>query len=132
MMDQPWYEQSGPTKEDGITALKRWFKYEDHSIQTKANEIIEKCVQAQITKYGSLGSYRGWSTFTHKDLHQEVSRAMEEVIAEKNALDIISNNIHVRNWMNYILYRPPDETLGHKSLRYRDAFHSFSEKSNLM
>ena len=22
MMDQPWYEQSGPTKEDGITALK--------------------------------------------------------------------------------------------------------------
>ena len=119
-----WYEQSGPTKAEAINDAKNSFKNQDIP-----EYVIEKCVQTEIDTYGGLGSYRGYAMFTRKTILQRVNQ-MIKIRNEK--ISIIEKNPHFQRWMNYVLYRPPDETLGYKPLRYRDAFDSFSKKSNLM
>ena len=119
-----WYEQSGPTKAEAINDAKKSIKNAD-----LPEYVIEKCVQTEIDTYDGLGSYRGYATFTQQSILQKV-RHMIEIRKEK--ITVIRKNPHFQRWMNYVLYRPPDETLGHKSLRYRDALKSFSKKSNLM
>ena len=120
-----WYEQTGPTKAEAINDAKNSIKN-----QYLPEYVIEKCVQVEIDTYGGLGSYRGYSTFTRKTILQRVKQMIK---TRNEKISIIEKNPHFQAWMNYILYRPPDETLGHKSLRYRNALQSFSEKkSNLM
>lgn len=119
-----WYETSGPTKAEAISDAKNSFKNQDIP-----EYVIEKCVEAEINTYGGLGSYRGYATFSRQTILQKVRHMMK---IRKEKITVIRKNPHFQRWMNYILYRPPDETLGHKSLRYRDALKSFSEKSNLM
>ena len=119
-----WYEQSGPTKAEAINDAKNSFKNQDIP-----EYVIEKCVEAEINTYGGLGSYRGYATFAR---HTILQRIMQMLKTRKEKISIIEKNPHFQRWMNYVLYRPPDESLGHKSLRYQDAFNSFSKKSNLM
>ena len=119
-----WYEQSGPTKAEAINDAKKSFKNQD-----LPEYVIEKCVQSEIDQYGSLGSYRGYATFTRQTILQKVRHMMK---IRKEKISIIEKNPYFQRWINYVLYRPPDATLGHKPLRYRDAFNSFSKKSNLM
>jgi len=118
------YEQTGPTKAEAINDAKNSFKN-----QNIPDYVIERCVQAEIDQYGGLGSYRGYATFTRQTILQRIRQMIK---TRKEKISIIEKNPHFQRWMNYVLYRPPDETLGYKSLRYRDALKSFSEKSNLM
>tara|TARA_B100000282_G_scaffold239118_2_gene181788 strand:- start:202 stop:570 length:369 start_codon:yes stop_codon:yes gene_type:complete len=119
-----WYEQSGPTKAEAISDAKNSLKNEDIP-----EYVIEKCVQAEIDTYGGLGSYRGYAIFTRQTILQRIKQMIK---TRKEKISIIEKNPHFQRWMNYVLYRPPDESLGHKPLRYLDAFNSFSKKSNLM
>lgn len=119
-----WYEQTVPTKAEAINDAKNSFKN-----QNIPDYVIERCVQAEIDQYGGLGSYRGYATFTRQTILQRIRQMIK---TRKEKISIIEKNPHFQRWMNYVLYRPPDETLGYKSLRYRDALKSFSEKSNLM
>ena len=119
-----WYEQSGPTKAEAISDAKNSFKNQDIP-----EYVIEKCVEAEINTYGGLGSYRGYATFSRQTILQRIKQMQK---TRKEKISIIEKNPHFQRWMNYVLYRPPNKTLGHKSLRYRDALKSFSEKNNLM
>ena len=119
-----WYEQSGPTKAEAINDAKNSFKNQDIP-----EYVIEKCVEAEINTYGGLGSYRGYATFSRQTILQRIKQMLK---TRKEKISIIEKNPHFQRWMNYVLYRPPNKTLGHKSLRFRDALKSFSEKSNLM
>ena len=114
-----WYEQSGPSKAEAINDAKNSLKNE-----TIPEYVIEKCVQSEIDKYGGLGSYRGYATFTRKTILQKVKHKIK---MRKKKISIIEKNSHFQNWMKYVLYRPPDKTLGHKALRYRDALKSYSQ-----
>ena len=119
-----WYEQTGPTKAEAINDAKNSFKNQDIP-----EYVIEKCVEAEIEQYGGLGSYRGYATFARQTILQRIKQMIK---TRKEKITVIRKNPYFQRWMNYVLYRPPDETLGHKSLRYRGALKSFSEKSNLM
>ena len=116
------YENHGPSKEDAIKDAKKTFKN-----KKVPDFVIEKNVQFEINRYGGLGSFRGYCTYTRKSIENNINKDML-IIEEK--IKIIEQNMYFQMWMNHILYRCPDKSHKFKVLRYEDASKDFNSRKN--
>ena len=114
-MDGPWYEQSGPTKDEVIKDMKRVF-YINYSRNKKIisltilSQIIIEEVDKEYSKYNGFGSYRGYATFSRRDILEEIEDRINKItpqIARKKICTFFNNSRKFSIWMNDILYRPP-------------------------
>ena len=64
---EPWYEVKGPSKEEIINIFIEIFKKE-YSNKTNLKEIIEESIKDTL----DFGSYRGYYTFLHDTLKQNI------------------------------------------------------------
>lgn len=137
-MDGPWYEQSGPTTDEVIKDMKRVF-YINYSHNKKIlsltilSQIIAEEVNKVYIKYNGFGSYRGYATFSRRDLLEKIEDRIVEItpqIARKKICTFFNNNRKFSIWMNDILYRPPPQKEGDKptGLRYGKVKSEFNSK----
>ena len=129
-MYEPWYQCSGPTKEEVITSINNsWFtrqlkckenSYEENEKLMKQNKItfemiriipgwdikIKNIVEDEIDKEGKIGfgSYRGFQCFTYSKLCKNIqSRVVRDIWGEYN---LSKQLIKIkRAWIEY-LFRP--------------------------
>ena len=115
-----FYEIQGPSKEYAIRDIKETFK--DKKIP---DFVIETNVQHEIDKYGGLGSFRGYCSSTKDSIIKNIEK---DILFIKKNIQIIEKNIYFQNWMNHILYRPPDYSNTFKVLRYYDVLQDFDSR----
>lgn len=137
-MDGPWYEQSGPTKDEVIKDMKRVF-YINYSRNKKIisltilSQIIIEEVDKEYSKYNGFGSYRGYATFSRRDILENIEDRIVEIIPQisrKKICTFFNNSRKFSIWMNDILYRPPPQKEDDKpvGLRYGKVKTEFNSK----
>ena len=119
-MEGPWYEQEEPTHEYVMKDIKNSFdswNYSQVDLHT-VHKIIKKCVDIEYNQYKSFGSYRGYDTFGHGSILKNVKNRINEHIRQV-ARETIRKNPILINWVNHVLYRPPNEQGENEGLRYK-------------
>ena len=116
-MSGPWYEEQSPSYEYVMTDIKNSANYPNLN-EKIVHEIIKKCVDIEYNQYKSFGSYRGCDTFGHGSILKNVKIHINEHIRQV-ARETIRKNPILINWVNHILYRPPNEQGENEGLRYK-------------
>lgn len=118
-MSGPWYEEQSPdhkyVMDDIINSFTK-YNYPQVSLEI-VHEIIKKCVDIEYSHYNCFGSYRGYATFGHGSILKNVKIHIEEHLRQV-ACETIQKNPIIINWVNHVLYRPPDESGQNAGLRY--------------
>lgn len=122
-MSGPRYEEQSPTYEYVIKNIKNSTNYPQVPAHI-VDEIIKKCVDGEYSRYNSFGSYRGYATFVHGGILKNVKIHIEKYTIQVARETIQKNPIFI-NWVNHILYRPPDENGEEVGLRYDDIKKNF-------
>lgn len=127
-MDGPWYENSGPHIEEvrkdimHSSNIMKWVRlYTTENIYT-----IEEVGDWEIIKAGGknlcYGSFRGYATFTRKEIINEIVSTLKK---RKTAIETLNKSTILYNWINYKLYHPPINNS--KGLRYDSVKHDFQK-----
>jgi hypothetical protein len=125
-MSGPWYEEQSPSYEYVMTDIKNSANYPNLN-EKIVHEIIKKCVDIEYSKYNSFGSYRGYATFVHGSILKNVKIHIDEYICQV-AREKIQKNPILINWVNHILYRPPEDGQN-TGLRYEGVKKNFQNTS---
>ena len=124
----PWYENSGPHIEEvrkdimHSSNIMKWVRlYTTENIYT-----IEEVGDWEIIKAGGknlcYGSFRGYATFTRKEIINEIVSTLKK---RKTAIETLNKSTILSNWINYKLYHPPINNS--KGLRYDSVKHDFQK-----
>ena len=127
-MNGPWYENSGPHIEEvrkdimHSSNIMKWVRlYTTENIYT-----IEEVGDWEIIKAGGknlcYGSFRGYATFTRKEIINEIVSTLKK---RKTAIETLNKSNILSNWINYKLYHPPINNS--KGLRYNSVKHDFQK-----
>ena len=127
-MNGPWYENSGPHVEEvrkdimHSSNIMKWVRlYTTENIYT-----IEEVGDWEIIKAGGknlcYGSFRGYATFTRKEIINEIVSTLKK---RKTAIETLNKSTILSNWINYKLYHPPINNS--KGLRYDSVKHDFQK-----
>jgi len=118
-MSGPWYEEQSPSHEYVMKDIINSFtKYNDPKVSLEiVHKIIKKCVDIEYSHYNSFGSYRGYATWAHGSILKNVKIHIDEHVLQVARETIQKNPIFI-NWVNHVLYRPPDENGENVGLRY--------------
>ena len=130
-MDGPWYENSGPHIEEvrkdimHSSNIMKWVRlYTTENIYT-----IEEVSDWEIIKAGGknlcYGSFRGYATFTRKEIINEIVSTLKK---RKTSIETLNKSTILSNWINYKLYHPPIDNS--KGLRYDSLKHDFQKHQN--
>ena len=112
-MDGPWYEYTGPSIDDARKEFKN-FKLDKVIVPSS---IVERCIQREYEKNGNFGSWRGWATFSRRNIIQDCG---DEFI-NLNILSLkLKENRILLHWVNDRLYKPG----GMRYNQVRDEFNS--------
>lgn len=124
MFDGPWYECDGPKKDEALNLIKTHAKIKNKYIP---DWVIERNLDKRIKKFGGLGSWRGFYTFTLDNIIDDCDKWH---IQSLYAIKVLSKSILVK-WMNHILYRYPYKNSNEK-MGLRVNFHeeNFNNLSN--
>ena len=105
-MSGPWYEETGPCRQDVIEDLK----YNRHVKKFENFEWYDTVINQQIDIYlernGNFGSYRGYATWTRGALPKRIIEGFAQHLGEIMALKVI--NKYLKEYINERLYRFPD------------------------
>ena len=77
-MDEPWYQQQGPSTDDVVREHKVFFAPLVVCDDQRLDAIVRGCVDAEHAKYGGLGSYRGYYSFVQRTLRSAVREQLKE------------------------------------------------------
>ena len=99
MADGPWYECTGPSIEEARNEFKN-YKINDDIVPYF---IIYSCIQHEYDKYGGLGSWRGWGTFTRPSIKKEIAIEYQKIC---NLRDCLDNSSIFMNYLYDRLYKP--------------------------
>jgi len=117
---EAWYEMDGPKMDEIKNILFNCLskKYKHHD---ELKESIDEVVKLEKNKYPNnsqpFGSWRGYHTFTHSSLIN--------LVKKEYSLQLIQPIL--KNWINHLLYKPPDTDGKNPGLRYLDVMKSFNE-----
>lgn len=121
-----WYEDRAPNHEYVMKDIKNSTNYPQLS-EKIVHEFIKKCVDIEYNQHSSFGSYRGYATFCHGSILKNVKIHIGEYIRQV-AREKIQKNPILINWVNHILYRPPEDGQ-HTGLRYEGVKKNFQNTS---
>ena len=104
-MNEPWYEQQGPTTDEIRNKLLEIYispnrKYNLISL-TAIKKIINNVISVEEKKYSGWGSYRGYYTSTHHNLIKEINGKLQPIIEEIARKKIRSNAIELKTVTTY-------------------------------
>ena len=117
---EAWYHMDGPKAHEVKNILFNCLskKYKHHKELKKS---VDKFVKLEEMKYPNnkypFGSWRGYHTFTHSSLIN--------LVKKEYSLQLIQPIL--KNWINHLLYKPPDTDGKNPGLRYLDVMKSFNE-----
>ena len=128
-MNGPWYENSGPHIEEvrkdimHASNIMKWLRlYPTENIDT-----IEEIGSCEIIKAGGktlcYGSFRGYATFTRKEIINEIISTLNK---RKIAKETLSKSRILSMWINDRLYRPPTEN-NLQGLRYNSVKQNYQK-----
>ena len=102
------YQLSGPGMDEVIEIVKNHKYLKDINIE-KYSDLIEKVVQDEFIKYSGFGSYRGFYTFTLQSLLDRIEITILNRIKYNIAMRKLTTSVILKQWVNHILYRLPNE-----------------------
>lgn len=129
MFDGPWYECEGPKKSEALNLLKSHSRIKEIYIPEWC---LEKIIQEEFDKYGGLGSWRGFHTFTLGALVDNIFKWYETKY--KPAMKVLTTSKYLNTWVNHVLYRCPESNSNQKiGLRvnfHKDSFNQTAGSSD--
>ena len=127
--DAPVYECCGPDIEEvrrdimHASNIMKWLK----NFPTENISTVSEVGDCEIIKAGGktlcYGSFRGYATFVRKDILNNIVSTLKK---RENAIKKLNTSIVVFNWINDILYRPPNKNKS-TGLRYVDIKNTFEK-----
>ena len=131
-MNGPWYENNGPHIEEvrkdimHASNIMKWLRlYPTENIDT-----IEEIGNCKIIKAGGktlcYGSFRGYATFTRKEIINEIISTLNK---RKIAIETLSKSRILSMWINDRLYCPPTEN-NLQGLRYNSVKQNYQKYQN--
>ena len=122
-----WYEHTEPTRAEVLNVVK------EQSIVKKITRIgdydyiIQQSIDNAYKPYKSFGSWRGFYTFTLSKIMNNIREDIVIKLGEKAATKKLTNSPIIKDWVNHILYRLPEEGSSEKrGLRVDVCKHSFN------
>jgi hypothetical protein len=127
-----YYEEQSPDHEYAMKDIKTSFESWNYPQLTlhMVHEIIEKCVDTEYKQYNSFGSYRGYYTWSRGSILKNVKIHAEKRIRQI-ALEKIQQNPIFINWVNHVLYRPPDMDGQNAGIRYAGVKEHFTNMTQI-
>ena len=117
---EAWYHMDGPKTQEVKNMLFNCLskKYKNHNELKKS---VDKLVELEEMKYPNnkypFGSWRGYHSFTHSSLIDQVKKDYSLQLIEPI----------LKRWINHLLYKAPDDDGKNAGLRYLDVMKSFNE-----
>lgn len=125
-MSGPWYENSGPKKEDVYEDIMKYFT-KTHMFTNNIGYnimnygylslLVKKLIKEEYDIYGTFGSYRGYATFTRKTLIEGVLEKLETRKLEI-AYNILCNSSVIHILMNSVIYKPGKQRVKHLETKF--------------
>jgi hypothetical protein len=107
------YQLTGPGMDDVIEIIKN-HKHLRHVNKEKYKDLINNIIQDEFIKYSGFGSYRGFYTFTLHSLIESIEIAILNKIKYNIAMRKLTNSVIIKQWVNHILYRLPNDASDEK------------------
>ena len=116
-MNETWYLSESPGREYVYKDMMNHFKLTENSKLNKKNFVhafmnigylsllVKEKLAEEYDKYGSFGSYRGYTTFARKTIIENVLNELEDR-EKKMALVYFQNSSLLSNYINHYLFKP--------------------------